>query len=130
MASFRKDPLYNRWRSALCRYHYNVHDRSVNIERTEKLTMAKEWLPPDNLGFVAFRAWVQEQAAANGITDTKFKIERRNDTKGFTPENCYLVPVKESKALRQQRRTLQSANAAFDAELTRLEVLYGLRQAA
>ena len=130
MASFRKDPLYNRWRSALCRYYYRESSVSMNKHQSDQLTMAPEWLPPDNRGFVAFRAWVEEQVLANNLGQAKFKIERQDDLKGFTPENCYLAPVKETGVARHQRQTLQRSNAAFNAELTRLEVLYGLRQAA
>ena len=126
---FYLDPLYTRWRSALNRYQYSHAEANLNRDRSTPLMMAREWLPPDTKGFVAFREWVLAQVAKKGIGHLTYRVTRKDESQGFTPENCEVVAVgKGSKPAILHIPT--KIPKAAEAELTRLEQLYGLRPVA
>ena len=88
--SYYQDPLYSRWQTAVNRYLRKNSPVYINQDG-RSLTMAKSWQPPDKHGFVAFKAWVDEELRRHPeITPDNFRILKKDKAKEFGPENCYL----------------------------------------
>lgn len=73
-------PLYKKWHSMTCRVlpthkkHKDYYDRGI--------TLCDEWK-----NYTPFKAW----ALSNGYTPD-LEIDRRDNDKGYSPDNCRFVP--------------------------------------
>lgn len=85
-----KTRLYQEWLSMKRRCRPDSQDARTYYMRG--ITICDEWL----LDFVAFKSW----AIANGYDDS-LSLDRIDNNKGYSPDNCRWVPI----ALQQSNRS-------------------------
>ena len=79
------DPLYNRWRSMINRCKPSCKHRKYYYDKG--ITVCDAWLND----FYLFKAW----AITNGYSP-ELTIDRIDDTKGYSPENCRWITKSEN----------------------------------
>jgi hypothetical protein len=87
--------LHNRWRDMIKRCHGSSTGQNFARYKGRGITVCDEW----RNSFVTFRDW----SLANGF-DKSLQIDRIDNDKGYSPDNCRWVTQKENS--RNKERTI------------------------
>jgi hypothetical protein len=82
-----KTRIYHEWSSMRRRCKPNSPDKKNYYDRN--ISVCNEW----DRDFTAFETW----AFSNGYSDT-LSIDRINNDKGYTPNNCRWVPIEQQQS--------------------------------
>lgn len=77
---YQKERLYERYKAIIARINSHAHYKDIE--------MCEEWLND----YTKFREW----SLANGYSD-ELQIDRIDNEKGYSPDNCRWVTVKENQ---------------------------------
>lgn len=89
----KKYPLYTVWHGILVRVGVrpNAKDHEIRDYINQGISVCKEWLSYEN-----FHSWAMNNGYQKGLA-----IDRIDVNKGYSPENCRFVTVKENQRNRR-----------------------------
>ena len=89
----KKYPLYTVWHGILVRVGVrpNAKDHEIRDYINQGISVCKEWLSYEN-----FHSWAMSNGYQKGLA-----IDRIDVNKGYSPENCRFVTVKENQRNRR-----------------------------
>ena len=91
----QESPHFARW--------VNMVQRENNTVRTADMRtrgiihkVCAEWGRPASTGLKPFNDWVEDYLKKNPlVARDAFQLRRHDDTRPFSPTNCYLLPIKK-----------------------------------
>ena len=89
--------LYNCWRDMIRRCLRPVTESETRRYRDRGITVCKSWLT-----YHVFRDWALSHGYAQNLT-----LDRRNNDRGYSPNNCRWIPIQ-----------LQAGNRSYGARKT------------
>lgn len=107
--------LHNIWISMKQRCT-NPNDANYDRYGGRGITVCDEWQDD----FVAFRDW----ALANGYVEGKFDLDREDNDKGYSPDNCRFISHLDN--LRNTHRKLHDVIRGEDITLSEAAEKYGI----
>lgn len=103
--SLSRHPLYKRYHTMLCRVIHPCTEYMKENYKDRGITICDEWLGKD--GFINFYNW----AIANGWNNERLPsgrpmltLDRIDNSKGYSPENCRWVDMKTQNNNRRKAR--------------------------
>ena len=97
-AAIRTAKYYYRWMT--------IRKRQLQLERSARSAtsgrygLAPVWMLENDDGYHNFHAWIESQLKQHPEIDPeRFHVQRRDKSKQFSPENCYLKPATTARVL-------------------------------